>query len=196
MEITCFDKKIGIKTNNICAKFFSNVRINLNELFDEEINLFWFKKYNKNRFSGLICKLFDGKTKKPSNLTYLIFSTGNIIICGGKTKNQIEQSTEKFIITLQKLYTNAKIVELKFTNICCSIDFNTKIDLIKLYNDRKYQSSFEKELFVNLQYIFNGKHWTITNNGKVFAVGFKDHDKIVEYFENIKNDIKMYFINE
>ena len=133
---------LDIKINNICGKFNSNIKINLNELFEKNIDIFWSKILDRSKFSGLICKYFNKKENKKLNLTFLILRTGNIIICGGKTFKKIQKASKDLIKVLRSIDSQAKIVNLKYTNICCSCDFGVKIDLIKLYNDKKLQKIF------------------------------------------------------
>ena len=174
--------------SNICAKFRLNIKLNLDHLNKIHLENFDRKKYNKKKFSGLITK-YIGK-----NVTFLIFKSGNVIVCGAKSFDDIYKISEKLLTSLQKNgYSKGKISDMIITNICATIHYGKKINLVKLCEERRDQCSYETEIFINLHYESQGKKWVITHNGKVFGTGFKLSDNISDLFKNVENEISPYF---
>ena len=176
--------------SNICAKFNTGCEIELNDIIDnDQFIIFKSKKYDASRFSGLVAKLSDSK------ITLIIFKSGVVIQVGGKTEKELLDTAYDFAFLLAMLLNyRSNVVNFNVTNICGSADFGQRIDLNKLYSDRKKQCSYEVELYVNMKYRINGRCLTICHTGKIFGTGFKSIAELNEIFSECYNEVSAYLI--
>ena len=187
-----------IKITNVCARFNINFKpdlenILINNKFDE---LFSSKVFNKSKFSALIAKF------KGTKLTFLLFSSGTVVLVGGKTQKHIKESIKEFINLLNNIYSvKIEVTHYKITNFCCAADFKKQIDLVSLTRAFPLCTSYETELFVNArfkQYNEMTKKvviFTISHKGNVFCTGLSERKNINDEFNKLYNTLEPFFKN-
>ena len=178
-----------IKITNICSKFQTNCDLDLDELFDNDYYLiFSSKKYDKNKFSALICKYLNTK------LTFLIFRTGTVVMVGAKSRKQSLHAANDLVYLLRLLSRyNAIVSCFHVTNYCFSAKLGQSIDLNKMKQDFPKQLFYEIELFINAKFHLNKYKYTITHKGKIFGTGFKNKSLIKPHLKQLITLIKPYY---
>ena len=114
----------------------------------------WNVQYNPRRFSAAIFRLRSCQQQqqqnKPQNVTVLLFSTGRVVCCGTKCKEQARTALRRFARTIQKLYrhrfnnnnNNDKLsnkiglYDFKLENVVGAFRMGYGIDLSRLYELR------------------------------------------------------------
>ena len=190
--------KMRIRITNVCARFNINFKLDLEDIlnnnkFDE---LFSSKVFNKSKFSALIAKF------KGTKLTFLLFSSGTIVLVGGKSQTHIKESIKEFKNLLNIIYNvKIEITHYKITNYCCAADFKRRIDIVSLAKEFPLCTSYETELFVNArfkQYNEMTKQnviFTISHKGNVFCTGVSDRKNINNEFNKLYTTLKPFFKN-
>ena len=177
-----------VNLTNMCARFSTGCPLDLEEIKNNEFYLMLSSKKFKKRFSALICKY------KETNLTFLIFKTGTVCLVGGRSRQQLKNATYDLVYLLRTIgLYSANVNEYRLTNICVATNFNKRIDLIKLAENKPLQVSYETEIFVNAKYKQNGYVFTITHRGNAFCTGFKNKESIKEQMKILYKDLKPYF---
>ena len=182
--------KFKTKITNICAKFECDCELDLNEIFNNEhFSIFSSKKYDPNRFSALICKYANTK------LTFLIFKNGVVILTGGKSAKQLENSAFDFVFLCNLLSMNlAKCKDFHITQYCWSTHLNKRINLSKFCEDNPDKTSYEIELFPSAKYLIDGYKITISHKGAIFSTGFRKKEDIKPIIKKIHKELKNYII--
>ena len=178
-----------VKVTNICARFETGCKLNLEEILKNDKYLcFDSKKFEKKRFSALIAKYRETK------LTFLIFHTGTCVVTGGQKQYTIKRAVNDFIRHLKTVgFYRARNSKFKFTNFCISSNLNKNINLDKLSKEKPQQTSYFIELFVNAKYKFQGKIFTITHKGRVFTTGLKTKKGLKKLIKELRAELKPYF---
>ena len=174
----------------VCAKLNIGTNLDLMEILNNDQYLILNKKkYEPHKFSALICKYME------TNLTFLIFKTGNIIITGAKDKCQVNDAINDLVLMLNLIgHVDAKIIEWKITNYCAKFEFNNNINIERLIENRMTQCEYEPEIFANLKYKLNGHKFTICRHGCIFATGFKNIRELNKNFKQISKQIDPFII--
>ena len=98
------------KINNVTCTAFLGFPINLDECFSFFTCYKCFSqiKYNPSKFGALILKFTNDK------ITLLVWSSGNIVVTGGKHPNDNFIITKRLVETLHRLYGNINYSVAKF----------------------------------------------------------------------------------
>jgi TATA-box binding protein (TBP) (component of TFIID and TFIIIB) len=178
----------GVQITNICAKFNIGCNLNLDEILTNDYYLcLTKKKFNRIKYSGLTAKYFDTK------ITFMLFSTGNVIITGAKTCESIENAAYELAFTLHYIGPyEAKVVNLKITNYCGSYRFGSNIDINRICIERSTQCDYNPELFTSMKYIIDNKKLTLTHKGVLFGTGFKTKEDMTDIFNKAIKEVEPY----
>ena len=119
----------------------------------------WNVQYNPSRFSAAIFRLRSSQQQqqqqqqqqnKSQNITVLLFSTGRVVCCGTKCKEQAHTALRRFARTIQKLYryrfnnnndnngmaNKIGLYDFKLENVVGTFRMGYGIDLSRLYELR------------------------------------------------------------
>ncbi len=141
-------------------------------------------EYNPERFPGLVMRIVDPKA------TFLIFSTGKMVITGLRRADEASLGVKKVIKSIKKAGINVSNPEITVQNIVASGDLHTFIDLnmaaIVMEN-----AMYEPEVFPGLIYRMKDPKtvFLIFSTGKVVCTGAKNKKFVKDAF--IKLNIKV-----
>lgn len=143
-------------------------------------------EYNPEQFPGLVLRIKEPKTSA------LIFRSGKIVCTGSRTMEDVKESIQKIIKSLEKI--NVKITiepQINIQNIVASgtigMDLNLNKLAIKLEN-----TEYEPEQFPGLVYKLDEAKATflLFSNGKVVCTGTRSekavHDALDKLIERLK----------
>jgi len=146
-------------------------------------------EYNPEQFPGLVIRIKEPKTSA------LIFSSGKVVCTGARTMDEVKQSIQKIIKSLEKINVKVTIEpEIKIQNIVASgmigMDLNLNTLAMKFDN-----TEYEPEQFPGLVYKLKEAKATflLFSNGKIVCTGTKSEkevhialDKLIENLQKIK----------
>jgi transcription initiation factor TFIID TATA-box-binding protein len=163
---------LDYKINNIVA----TARFEIVEKFDlvKMARKLHDSEYFPERFPGLILR------QKDPRATFLIFSTGKMVITGLEEVNNAEIVVNKLLKKIKKFGIKKSKPEIIIQNIVASGDFHTTIDLNKAVLLMEY-IMYEPEVFPGL--IYNMKNpravFLLFSTGKFVCTGVKE-EKVLE----------------
>ena len=134
-------------------------------------------EYNPERFPGLVMRITDPKA------TFLIFSTGKMVITGLRRADEASAGVKKIIKSIKSAGINVSNPEITIQNIVASGDLHTFIDLnmaaIVMEN-----AMYEPEVFPGLIYRMKDPKtvFLIFSTGKVVCTGAKNKKFVKEAF--------------
>jgi len=147
-------------------------------------------EYNPEQFPGLVIRVKDPKSSA------LIFSSGKVVCTGARTLEQVDESIQKIIKSLEKIGIMIKIKpEITVQNIVASgavgMALNLNVLAMKLDN-----TEYEPEQFPGLVYKLKAAKATflLFSNGKIVCTGTKSEEQSLKALEmlivNLKKVIK------
>ena len=139
-------------------------------------------EYNPKRFSAVILKI-----RKPK-CTALIFSSGKMVVTGGRSPEQLKVGAKKFAWIVRKIgFTNVKFKEFKIQNMLGTVDVGFPIRLEGLSLHHVAHCSYEPEIFAGLIYKMRQPRvcLLIFVSGKLVITGAKTRGDIEQAFANI-----------
>ncbi len=134
-------------------------------------------EYNPERFPGLVMRITSPKA------TFLIFSTGKMVITGLRRADEASLGVKKIIKSIKNAGINVSNPEITIQNIVASGDLHTFIDLnmaaIVMEN-----AMYEPEVFPGLIYRMKEPKtvFLIFSTGKVVCTGAKNKKFVKEAF--------------
>ncbi len=134
-------------------------------------------EYNPERFPGLVMRIKNPKA------TFLIFSTGKMVITGLRRADEASAGVKKIIKSIKSAGINVSNPEITVQNIVASGDLHTFIDLnmaaIVMEN-----AMYEPEVFPGLIYRMKDPKtvFLIFSTGKVVCTGAKNKKFVKEAF--------------
>ena len=150
---------------------------------------------NKKRFPGAVYRIKDPK------VAFLIFSTGKVVITGAKNHEDLARSQH---ILIQKMKEAGVIChdtpDVAVTNMVCSYDLGTKINLNKVVMTLSLESiEYEPEQFPGLVYRIPDPKVValLFSSGKIILTGEKNMDEAVKGLEYLKQklgDISLQYL--
>ena len=169
------DLKLDYKIENVVA----TVVMEITEKIDlvKIARKFEDVEYNPERFPGLVMRITDPKA------TFLIFSTGKMVITGLRRADQASAGVKKIIKSIKSAGINVSNPEITVQNIVASGDLHTFIDLnmaaIVMEN-----AMYEPEVFPGLIYRMKDPKtvFLIFSTGKVVCTGAKNKKFVKEAF--------------
>ena len=142
-------------------------------------------EYNPERFPGLVMRITDPKA------TFLIFSTGKMVITGLRRADEASPGVKKIIKSIKKAGINVSNPEITIQNIVASGDLHTFIDLnmaaIVMEN-----AMYEPEVFPGLIYRMKDPKtvFLIFSTGKVVCTGAKNKKFVKEAFIKLNEKVR------
>jgi len=130
-------------------------------------------EYNPERFPGLIMRITEPKA------TFLIFSTGKMVITGLRRADEASAGVEKVVKLIKKVGIKVANPEITIQNIVASGDLHTYIDL-NLAAVVMEHAMYEPEVFPGLIYRMEDPKtvFLIFSTGRIVCAGAK-HKEIV-----------------
>ncbi len=142
-------------------------------------------EYNPERFPGLIMRINEPKA------TFLIFTTGKMVITGLKRADEASPGVNKVIKYIKKAGINVSNPEITIQNIVASGDLHTYIDLnmaaIVLEN-----TMYEPEVFPGVIYRMRDPKtvFLIFSTGKVVCAGAKNKKIVRDAFLKLSQEVR------
>ena len=181
------NKMESFRITNMCATFNLSSKLNI-EVFKEENHSFISElNYNPKSFNALFCKHVLGSP------TFLLFSTGSVVIVGATSRDQLFDASEDLMRDLQHYSPEfGDFIDYRITNVCCSSEVPFSIDLIRMCQSENGHCSYEQEIIPNMIYHFEGIKFTICHSGKFYAPGFKSEDEARDKFRRVSEILQQY----
>jgi transcription initiation factor TFIID TATA-box-binding protein len=168
-----FENNPDYKIENVVATVTLEIteKIDLNQIARKHGDA----EYNPERFPGLVMRIQDPKA------TFLIFSTGKMVVTGLRQAADAPRGVEKAIKNIKKAGIKVANPEIVIQNIVASGDLHTNIDLnmaaIVMEN-----VMYEPEVFPGLIYRMKEPKtvFLIFSTGKIVCTGAKNADVVRE----------------
>lgn len=184
------DKKAIFDNNDIEYKI-SNVVASVSFSIDEKLDLLKVldkieaTKYNPEIFPGLILKLKNPKA------TFLIFSSGKMILTGLSDVSNSDKAVEKLINKLKKVKIHLKDPEIKIRNIVATVDLHSFINLNKAAIIME-NVMYEPEVFPGLVYYMEDPNavFLIFSTGKLVCTKTKTKAKLLMAISKLREKLK------
>jgi len=142
-------------------------------------------EYNPERFPGLIMRIKEPKA------TFLIFTTGKMVITGLRRADEASPGVKKVVKYLKKAGINVSNPEITIQNIVASGDLHTYIDLnmaaIVMEN-----VMYEPEVFPGVIYRMQDPKtvFLLFSTGKVVCTGEKNKEIVREAFFKLYHELR------
>ena len=139
-------------------------------------------EYNPKRFAAVIMRIRDPKT------TALIFSTGKVVITGGRSEEDARLAARKYAKIVRKLgYEDVKFADFGLHNLVASADVRFPVRLEALAHAHSNYAHYEPELFPGLVYRMLEPKLAllIFVSGKVVITGAKSRADLNEAFQKL-----------
>lgn len=184
--------KFEYKINNIVATVYLNIIEKLDLV--KIARKFPETEYNPEKFPGLIFRLDSPKA------SFLIFSTGSMVLTGIKNINLIEKAVNNLLKILRTIGLKLPKPNIKIQNFVANGDLHISIDLnqaVLLMDNAMY----EPEVFPGLIYHMKNPKavFLIFSTGKIVCTGVKD-EKLVEEaiikLNSLIQDLRLSFENK
>lgn len=165
------------KIQNVVATINLGCKLNLKEISFRARN----SEYNPKRFQAVIMRIREPKT------TALVFSSGKVVVTGGKGEAQVHLAARKYARIIEKLGFDIRFTEFKIQNMVASCDCRFPIRLEGLAYEHEEFSTYEPEIFPGLIYRMVDPKISllIFVSGKVVLTGGKSREDIYRAFEQI-----------
>jgi len=175
--------KIDFKIENVVATVVMEIteKIDLNKIARKFEDV----EYNPERFPGLVMRITDPKA------TFLIFSTGKMVITGLRRADEAAPGVKKIIKSIKKAGINVSNPEITIQNIVASGDLHTFIDLNKAAIIME-NAMYEPEVFPGLIYRMPDPKtvFLIFSTGKVVCTGAKNKKSVKEAIIKLNREVR------
>ncbi|TFG01856.1 MAG: TATA-box-binding protein [Promethearchaeota archaeon] len=184
------DDKVKLKKEDIEYKV-DNIVATVTLEIDKKIDLvhvarkFIDSEYNPERFPGIVLRVPEPKA------TFLIFSTGKMVVTGSKTENKLKKAVTKVVKDLKSIDIKIEDYTIKIENFVASGGLNKRIDL-NLATIMMEYSLYEPEIFPGLIYYMRDPKasFLIFSNGNFVCTGVKHEHQIAEAIFKLKDVIQ------
>jgi len=184
-----FENNLDYKIENVVATVNLEIteKMDLNQIARKHGDA----EYNPERFPGLVMRIQDPKA------TFLIFSTGKMVVTGLRMAADAPRGVEKAIKNIKKAGIKVSNPEITIQNIVASGDLHTNIDLnmaaIVMEN-----VMYEPEVFPGLIYRMKEPKtvFLIFSTGKIVCTGAKNSDIVREAVLNLNRVVREMGINK
>jgi transcription initiation factor TFIID TATA-box-binding protein len=177
------DIKLDFKIENVVATVIMEIteKIVLTKIarkFDDT-------EYNPERFPGLIMRI-----KEPKS-TFLIFSTGKMVITGLRRADEASSGVKKVIKNIRKAGIEVSNPVITIQNIVASGDLHTFIDL-NLAAILMDNAMYEPEVFPGLIYRMKDPKtvFLLFSTGKIVCTGAKTKESVEEAVLKLNNVVR------
>jgi len=175
--------ELDYKIENVVATVVMEIteKIDLNKIARKFEDV----EYNPERFPGLVMRITDPKA------TFLIFSTGKMVITGLRRADEARPGVKKIIKSIKTAGINVSNPEITIQNIVASGDLHTFIDLnmaaIVMEN-----AMYEPEVFPGLIYRMKDPKtvFLIFSTGKIVCTGAKNKESVKEAILNLNREVR------
>ncbi len=178
-----YELKLDYKIENVVATVIMEIteRIDLIKIAGKYKEV----EYNPERFPGLIMRINDPKA------TFLIFSTGKMVITGLRRADEASPGVIKVVKYLKKAGINISNQEITIQNIVASGDLHTFIDL-NMAAIIMENAMYEPEVFPGLIYRMQDPKtvFLIFSTGKVVCTGAKNRKIVKEAFLKLNRQVR------
>ena len=142
-------------------------------------------EYNPERFPGLIMKIKEPKA------TFLIFSTGKMVVTGLKRADDASPGVKKVVKNIKKAGINISNPEITIQNIVASGDLHTYIDL-NMAAIIMENVMYEPEVFPGVIYRMGDPKtvFLLFSTGKVVCVGAKNKEIVRDAFIKLNQEVR------
>jgi len=142
-------------------------------------------EYNPERFPGLVMRITNPKA------TFLIFSTGKMVITGLRRADEASPGVKKIIKSIKSAGINVSNPEITIQNIVASGDLHTFIDLNKAAIVME-NAMYEPEVFPGLIYRMQDPKtvFLIFSTGKVVCTGAKNKKSVKEAILKLNHEVR------
>ncbi len=177
------DLKLDYKIENVVATVVTEIteKIDLTKIARKFEDV----EYNPERFPGLVMRITDPKA------TFLIFSTGKMVITGLRRADQASFGVKKIVKSIKKAGINVSNPEITIQNIVASGDLHTFIDL-NMAAIIMENAMYEPEVFPGLIYRMKDPKtvFLIFSTGKVVCTGAKNKKFVKEAFIKLNHVVR------
>lgn len=187
-ELDEYNDKIDYKINNIVA----TAKMDITEKLDliKISRKFYGAEYHPERFPGVIFRQDDPRA------TFLIFSTGKMVITGLEYAENAEKAVGKILKKMKKIGIKTSILEITIQNIVASDNLHTLINLNKAILLME-SVMYEPEVFPGL--IYNMKDpravFLLFSTGKFVCTGVKEEKKLESAIVKLRKVLNELDIN-
>jgi len=177
------DFKLDYKIENVVA----TVIMEITEKIDLTIIARKYEdtEYNPERFPGLIMRIKEPKA------TFLIFSTGKMVITGLRRADEASPGVTKVVKYIKKAGINVSNPEITIQNIVASGDLHIFIDLNKAAIIME-NAMYEPEVFPGLIYRMKEPKtvFLIFSTGKIVCTGAKNKKSVKEAVLKLNHEVR------
>ena len=177
------DLKLDYKIENVVATVVMEIteKIDLTKIARKFEDV----EYNPERFPGLVMRITDPKA------TFLIFSTGKMVITGLRRADEASPGVKKIIKSIKSAGINVSNPEITIQNIVASGDLHTFIDLNKAAIIME-NAMYEPEVFPGLIYRMADPKtvFLIFSTGKVVCTGAKNKESVKEAILKLNREVR------
>ena len=177
------DLKLDYKIENVVATVVTEIteKIDLIKIARKFEDV----EYNPERFPGLVMRITDPKA------TFLIFSTGKMVITGLRRADEASAGVKKIIKSIKSAGINVSNPEITIQNIVASGDLHTFIDL-NMAAIIMENAMYEPEVFPGLIYRMKDPKtvFLIFSTGKVVCTGAKNKKFVKEAFIKLNHKVR------
>ncbi|MFX0071796.1 MAG: TATA-box-binding protein [Candidatus Hermodarchaeota archaeon] len=178
-----FDGELDYKIENVVATVEVEIteKIDLNQIVRKHEN----SEYNPERFPGLVMRITDPKS------TFLIFSTGKMVITGLRKADEAKPSLDKVIKKMKKAGVQVSNPVITIQNIVASGDLHTNIDLNMAAIVMEY-AMYEPEVFPGLIYRMQDPRtvFLIFSTGRIVCTGAKNKEVVREAVLKLNKQVR------
>ena len=175
--------KIDFKIENVVATVIMEIteKIDLNKIARKFEDV----EYNPERFPGLIMRIKDPKA------TFLIFSTGKMVITGLRRADEASPGVKKIMKSIKKAGIDVANPVITIQNIVASGDLHTFIDL-NMAAIIMENTMYEPEVFPGLIYRMKEPKtvFLIFSTGKVVCTGAKNKEFVKDAFLILNREVR------
>ena len=184
-----FEKELDYEIENVVATVNVEIteKMDLNQIARKHGDA----EYNPERFPGLVMRISDPKA------TFLIFSTGKMVVTGLRRADEAARGVEKAIKNIKKAGIKVANPDITIQNIVASGDLHTNIDLnmaaIVMEN-----VMYEPEVFPGLIYRMKDPKtvFLIFSTGKIVCTGAKNSEVVKDAVLNLNRVVREMGINK
>ncbi|MEJ2248335.1 MAG: TATA-box-binding protein [Candidatus Lokiarchaeota archaeon] len=142
-------------------------------------------EYNPERFPGVIMRIENPRA------TFLIFTTGKMVLTGLKKASQAKAAVDKAVKKLIKTGIKVWDPEIAIVNIVASGDLGVHVDLNMAALVMEY-AMYEPEVFPGLIYRLQDPRavFLIFSTGKIVCTGIKNENLVADAVKKLKKEIE------
>jgi len=178
-----FEGELDYKIENVVATVVMEIteKIDLNQIVRKHETA----EYNPERFPGLVMRITEPKA------TFLIFSTGKMVVTGLRRADQASPGVKKVIKKIKKAGIEVSNPKITIQNIVASGDLHTNIDLNMAAIVMEY-AMYEPEVFPGLIYRMQEPKtvFLIFSTGRIVCTGAKNKEVVREAVLKLNREVR------